>query len=857
MPLRRFVALFRRYAACHLRVSLPGMPLLDEAGAPAGHLDRIGLRGSRLTAEGWTTAASVSLSLAGVRSDAVPGLARPDVASVRPDLAQARPGFAIEVAMGPGRPMLGLGWPAGRVVHPLYLPRRRIAAARRGLWRPFLRDLARAAPALARWALRHDPADRARVKHCLGLADPVPPQCLQRLLFLDDSLAALPPAARPSEKARLRPAGLGQHAISIILPVHNAMDLLPEALDRVLRHTDLPWRLILIEDASSDPAVRPFLRDWAARANAADKDRVTLVEHAQNLGFIGAVNAGLERALALGRDVVLLNSDAFVPRGWASRLMRPFLAHDDVASVTPMSNDAEILGVPAISARIDLGPGEADDLDRLAHGFHPDAGLTDVPTGVGFCMAMAIGYLRRLPKLDPAFGRGYGEEVDWCQRVSRLGGRHLAVPGLFVEHRGGASFGSAEKTRLIRQNNALISNRYPGFDGAVQDFIRRDPLATPRLALGIALAAGRARGRLPIYLGHSLGGGAEDYLADRIAGDLVAVGAAIVVRVGGGLRWTVELHMAEGVTSGATDDFGFVRRLLDPVAGRDIVYSCGVGDPAPAELPDLLLSLKRSASDRIEVLFHDYLPVSPSYTLLNADGRFSGLPDPDLVDPAHVHTGRNGRRTGLADWQTVWGRLIGAADTATVFSQDSRRLVTGAFAGVGRRLRLRPHRLLSTIAPCVAATGQRPVIGVLGNIGRQKGAALLAQLSRHLARTGAADLVILGNLDPEYALEPPARIHGSYRREDISALAHRYGIDRWLIPSIWPETFSFTTHEAIATGLPVWCFDLGAQAEAVRAAIARGGRGGTLDLATAQPDPAALIAAMIGPAPAERVRSVA
>ena len=32
---------------------------------------------------------------------------------------------------------------------------------------------------------------------------------------------------------------------------------------------------------------------------------------------------------------------------------------------------------------------------------------------------------------------------------------------------------------------------------------------------------------------------------------------------------------------------------------------------------------------------------------------------------------------------------------------------------------------------------------------------------------------------------------------------------------IWPETFSYTTHEAVATGLPVLAFDIGAQGETV------------------------------------------
>ena len=50
---------------------------------------------------------------------------------------------------------------------------------------------------------------------------------------------------------------------------------------------------------------------------------------------------------------------------------------------------------------------------------------------------------------------------------------------------------------------------------------------------------------------------------------------------------------------------------------------------------------------------------------------------------------------------------------------------------------------------------------------------------------------------------------GTYKPADIPNLATLNRITHWLIPSIWPETFSYTTHEAIATGLPVMAFDLG------------------------------------------------
>src|SRR5690606_25741329 len=104
-------------------------------------------------------------------------------------------------------------------------------------------------------------------------------------------------------------------ATTIIMPVYNAFELLTEALDRVDRHTDVPWHLVLVEDASSDERVRPWLREWAA----ARAERVTLLLNDRNLGFVGSVNRALDLAAQRGGPVVLLNSDALVPEAWASR----------------------------------------------------------------------------------------------------------------------------------------------------------------------------------------------------------------------------------------------------------------------------------------------------------------------------------------------------------------------------------------------------------------------------------------------------------------------------------------------------------------------------------------------------------
>jgi glycosyltransferase involved in cell wall biosynthesis len=276
--------------------------------------------------------------------------------------------------------------------------------------------------------------------------------------------------------------------------------------------------------------------------------------------------------------------------------------------------------------------------------------------------------------------------------------------------------------------------------------------------------------------------------------------------------------------AGTTDEFAFIEKLLAPVGAREIVYSCGVGDSDPAELPEALLRLRTDpARDRIEILFHDFLPLSPSYCLLDSDGVFRGLPGPERDDRAHQIPRADGEIVDLSGWRAAWWELAEAAESLTVFSEDSRDYVAQAFPGAASKIRIRPHALLAEV-PAIPAPGPEApaVIGVLGNIGVQKGAQVVQDMARKIAASDSAGargqypgLVLVGNIDPAYGLPATTRVHGTYRIAELDQLATKYGITCWLIPSVWPETFSYTTHEALATGLPVYAFHLGAQGATV------------------------------------------
>jgi O-antigen biosynthesis protein len=635
--------LFERYADAHYRVDVSGAPIHSPDGSLIGRIEVLRRRWRRIEVEGWCTLPDIRLD---------PGLGPPIVARrhARPTEVDAvdcvaRPGFSCAALAEPGRAALIVGGTDAPLRLPLtdLTPGTRLLGTLR-LIPGFAAALLSVSPHLLRWLLHRDPEARAAVGRAFREGGE------EEAVWLPDDLLAVEgpgPSALPTAAC---------WPVTIILPVFNAFDLLGNCLQRVEENTDTPWHLIIVHDASTDPLVGPFLRGWAA----ARPDRVTLLEQPKNLGFVAATNRGLAEAAKHGGHVVLLNSDANVPPRWASRLLAPFDGHPEVASVTPMSNDAELLTVPRMSRRIDLRGGAADRIDAAAQKIAAGVSLAEMPTGVGFCMALAPAWLARVPAFDRSFGRGYGEEVDWCQKTRALGARHLGHAGLFVEHWGGASFGS-EKLRHVQDAARVISQRYPRFDTEVQRFLASDPLAAPRLALAVAWAGVAGEGAVPVYLAHSLGGGAELWLQKRVRADVEGpAGAALVIRVGGRARWRVEVHGPWGESAGQSDSGDLIVRLLALAGERHAIYSCGVGDIDPVSLPGWLLRFAGEGAT-VSVLFHDYLPLSPSYTLLDADGCYRGVPRDDRTDPAHRAPGSDGATVPLSAWRSAWKPLLDAA----------------------------------------------------------------------------------------------------------------------------------------------------------------------------------------------------
>src|SRR5438874_3396390 len=129
--------------------------------------------------------------------------------------------------------------------------------------------------------------------------------------------------------------------VDIVVPVYNAAEDLARCVESLLRHTNGDWRLLLIDDASPDPAIQTYFSELNTRA----LPKVALLANPGNLGFTLTANRGIAETRP-GSDIVLLNSDTVVTRGWLEKLSRCADSDSRIGTITPFSNNAEICSLP-------------------------------------------------------------------------------------------------------------------------------------------------------------------------------------------------------------------------------------------------------------------------------------------------------------------------------------------------------------------------------------------------------------------------------------------------------------------------------------------------------------------------------
>ena len=269
-----------------------------------------------------------------------------------------------------------------------------------------------------------------------------------------------------------------------------------------------------MNDASTDGELVAYLEEAARR-----DPRVRLLHNAANLGFVGTANRGMREAD--GRDVLLLNSDTIVTAGFLQRMQAAAYADGSIAIVSPLTNNATICSVPDFCRPNPIPEGfTVDSFGALIAETSLEL-RPDLVTAHGFCMYIPACVLARAGYFDEEhFGRGYGEENDFCERALALGFRIRLADDTFVYHAGGASFDAAATSAQSTANYRTLVRLHPGYFPKVARFIEQNPLGPVHANLRLALRRHGSSAPALLALLHASfdqpGGGTEHHVRDLL-----------------------------------------------------------------------------------------------------------------------------------------------------------------------------------------------------------------------------------------------------------------------------------------------------------------------------------------------------
>jgi GT2 family glycosyltransferase/glycosyltransferase involved in cell wall biosynthesis len=616
----------------------------------------------------------------------------------------------------------------------------------------------------------------------------------------------------PAAPARVGPAMLqNARGTDVIIPVYGGRDASLACINAVLATIDRQAGVIVVDDASDDPALSSALDKLSADG------RITLLRNPSNEGFVASVN----RALGVHpeHDAVLLNSDTLVFDDWLMRLRAAAYSGRKVGTVTPLSNSGTIASYPrALGA--DMDPEDAPGLHAFAAASHSGKRF-EIPVGVGFCLYLRRDCLRAVGAPDAAvFGQGYGEETDFCLRARWRGWSHRLAADVFVYHAGAVSFGP-RRAALLDRSQRLLNLRHPGYEGFIRSFLTQDPLRLMRRRLDERRLLA-FDGRFVLLVTLALSGGVDRFVTER----------SRAMRAQG--LYPLVLRAA---ASGNTSRCELWTDALElPNLRYEIPLELTALSDLLAQLPLEAIELQhflhldarvietvRALPIPYDVFIHDYAWYCPRITLIDGSGRYCGEP---AVEVCQSCVRRNGSALGesisvtaLRERSSKWLR---GARRVIAPSADTSQRVQRHF---GVQCEIRPLASPATVPEAPPLRAPAPAgnvrVALIGALGEHKGYQVLLACARDArARRLPLEFVVIGYTEDDASLLATGRVFitGRYSEGEAAHLLRREQPHIAWLASVWPETWCYTLDYALSAGLPVVAYDLGAIAERLRAA---------------------------------------
>ncbi len=246
--------------------------------------------------------------------------------------------------------------------------------------------------------------------------------------------------------------------VDVVVCVHNALEDVKRCLSSVVRYS-AHCKIIIVDDGSRDDT-RDYLLGFSSTQGA------TLIRNDAARGYTFAANQGL-RASA-GGYVVLLNSDTIVTPGWIEKLVACAESEPGIGLVGPLSNTASWQSIPELEEDGDWASNPLPEgmtttemgglVAKYSSLGYPHMGILN-----GFCLMIRRAVIDQVGLFDEeAFGRGYGEENDYCLRARKAGWDLALADNAYVFHAQSKSYSNEKRKTLAELAGRQLDAKHGG-----------------------------------------------------------------------------------------------------------------------------------------------------------------------------------------------------------------------------------------------------------------------------------------------------------------------------------------------------------------------------------------------------------
>jgi hypothetical protein len=202
--------------------------------------------------------------------------------------------------------------------------------------------------------------------------------------------------------------------------------------------------ILVVDNASTD--------DTVASLRARFGERIEVLCNDRNLLYAGGMNVGLQRALDMGYDAVLLSNNDVVADPGLLRELAAALGQDPrIAAAGPkiyFFDRPDVLWFAGGELPLWRGWSRHRGIRETDHGQHDAQRVVDYLTGCAFLVRREA--LADVGLFDPGYAM-YAEDADWCFRARERGWRLVYAPGARLWHRVSASAGARSWFKVRRR----------------------------------------------------------------------------------------------------------------------------------------------------------------------------------------------------------------------------------------------------------------------------------------------------------------------------------------------------------------------------------------------------------------------